>query len=394
MSDRLHVTTDIPAGNAVVLDLCEAGGVPEIHFTPSPAGGPEAMWFCFEAAPRGTLSSAAIRCVLHSADTLLGGGGAKGFFPVYKTGRRDWQRVEAVDTAHTADGRPLLSWLVPGGEGAVRVALCYPYGEAERDALIGELAPAFRCDTIGVTSENRRLLRLANGCGEEGSARPGVYCLARQHAGETPGSWVLDGFLRGMAAAGSAAPLTWAVPFADADGVVAGCYGKDRFPWDFNRAWGSWGFPRERYDELGSQPMRYEVRCMQADMARWTRRCRPLIALDFHAPGMCEDQGIYCFLRDLEADGKPTAADQIWVDAFRQALGEGVAADPFFRSGRYHSRWNTARVGDYVTEVLKLREFSFEAPYGRSAGAILTRDAYQQAGRRLAAAVCALCACA
>jgi hypothetical protein len=323
---------------------------------------------------------AAIQCVLHFADALLGGGSAKGVCPVYKTERRDWERVEAVAAAEAADGQPLLSWRVPGNEGTVRVALCYPYGEAEREMLVRKLAPVFRSDAIG----------LANSHGQPGSARPGIYCVARQHAGETPGSWVLDGFLRGIAAAGEDAPLTWAVPFVDEDGVHAGRYGKDSFPWDFNRAWGAGGFPHEQYDELGSQPMRFEVRCIQADLSRWVRRCRPLAVLDFHAPGMCEAEGIYCFLRDLAADGSPTEADRGWIAAFREKLGETLAAVPFAHSGRYHSRWNTARIADYAGDVLKLRAFSFETPYGRAGDTVLTRETYQRAGQYLAAAVCSV----
>lgn len=384
MTAQLHVSTDFPGANACVLDLRETDGIPEVHFAASPKGGPEALWFCLDVTPPAAPAPASIRCVLHFADTLLGGGRAKGFHPVYRTLRQDWQRVETVSESREPDGRLLLSWTVPGNEGTVRVALCYPYGEAERDALIRDLAPVFRCDTIGVTSEGRPLLRLATAGGGEGSDRPGLFCLARQHAGETPGSWMLDGFLRGLAAAGDRAPLTWAVPFADPDGVCAGRYGKDSFPWDFNRAW---GFEPGLYGKQGSQPMRYEVRCIQSDLARWMRRCRPRAVLDFHAPGMCETEGIYCFLSTLGPDGQPTEPYRPWCKAFEQALG-GEAAAPFARSGHYHSRWNTARVGDYTEEALKLLAFSFETPYGRSPRA--TRESYQEAGSRLAEAACSL----
>ena len=390
MKNILDIGVRFPSANVHVEACLTAGPVPEVHMLPSPKGGPEAMWFCFDVTAHATPAPERIRCVLHNPDTLLGGGKAEtGFHPVYRTHEQDWQRVEQVTATEAPDGRRLVAWEVPGNAGCVRVALCYPYAEAEFQALTEALRPEFRSDTIGVTQEDRPLIRLSNDGGASAPTRPGIYCLARQHAGETPGSWVLDGLLRELAQRGDEAPLTWAVPWVDPDGVMGGCYGKDRFPWDFNRAWGSHGYPDSAQPEAGTHPMRYEVMCLQADIRRWSRRCRPLMALDFHAPGMCEDAGIYCFLRELAADGGLLPRDRDAVTAFHEALGP-LTADPFYRSGRYASRWNTARFGDFMTAAMQIPEYTFEVPYGRIPAGILTRDMYRDAGRRLADAVCRL----
>ncbi|MDD4059333.1 MAG: hypothetical protein PHW08_01365 [Kiritimatiellae bacterium] len=384
MKDDVSVETNFPGGNACVLDVCERDGVPEVHFMPSPRGGPEAMWFHLRLLAGSTCP--AVRCRLHLPDILLGGQSEpKGFAPVFRTECRDWTRVASVTPQARADGRPVYVWEVPGGEGRVETALCFPYGEAQLATLVKDLA--WRKDVIGLTSAERGLFRVSNDFGAPAATRPGVYCLARQHAGETPGSWVLDGFLRAMAQAGAAAPLVWAVPFTDPDGVIEGRYGKDAFPWDFNRSWGSKHFPTELRAEMGSHPMRHEIKSIQHDLVAWALRCSPRIVLDFHAPGMCETSGIYCYLRDVDAEGRPDESHRPWVEAFARSLVEPWRADSFVRSGRYLSRWNTARLGDFVTRAMKLPACTFETPYAQAHESIFALEDYRAAGRGIAQAV-------
>jgi hypothetical protein len=387
LHDIIKVSTDLPGGNACVLNIRSDINIPEVHFTPSPAGGPEAMWFFFRIEVRHKPVPEKIRCVLHFVDCLLGGR-QKDFYPVFETEQGEWRRVSQIEIEELADGQPVVSWTVPGNEGAVNVALSYPYGMRELGRLLGSISPPFGIDNIGVTLQNNLIQRLSNKNGSRDSALHGIYCLARQHSGETPGSWVLDGFLRGMASADKDAPLVWAVPFVNLDGILSGHYGKDSFPYDFNRAWGSGILPEEIRSEISSQPMRYEVGCIQNDMIRWSSRCKPSLVIDFHAPGISEINGIYCFLRDIGDDGLPDVNHRPWIDAFQSALGSTkLIADRFFRSDRYVSRWNTARVGDFVIRGLKVPGITFEVPYTRAGQFIFTREDYQRAGEKIAEAV-------
>lgn len=231
------------------------------------------------------------------------------------------------------------------------------------------------------------MIRLSNRRGVPEDDQPGIYCLARQHAAETPGSWVLDGFLRRMDAAGPDAPLVWAVPFADPDGVARGWGGKDRFPFDFNRSWGSKSFPPELKPTLGTHPLRHEIKCLQHDLLRWRTRCNPKLVLDFHAPTVCNAGGIYCYVRDVDEAGQPDATHRPWTEAFERNLEERMRAERFVRSGRYPGRWNTARLGDYVNQALKLPEVTFETPYACREDITFTRKDYRTAGANIAEAV-------
>src|SRR5690606_27836889 len=129
-----------------------------------------------------------------------------------------------------------------------------PYANEELLKLLSETGSLWRSDAIGITGSGAPLQRLTNWMGEVDGVTDGIYCMARQHASESPGSWVLDGFLRHITSVGADAPMVWTIPFVDVDGVLAGRPGKDAYPWDFNRAWGSKLFPKEAIPEYGSHP--------------------------------------------------------------------------------------------------------------------------------------------
>lgn len=387
----LRVTTDLPGGNAEILEVRNGPGQPEVHFTPAPNNGPEAAWFHFAIEP-GAGQTGPIRCVLHFWENLLGAPtDARGFHPVFRTATRDWSRNSTVELETAADGRILPSFSVPSDEGRVEVALSYPYGQQQLDELLRDLHDRFTMVPIALTSERHRLSRLSNDPGTVGGSRPGIYCMARQHAAEAPGSWLLDGFLRHMAQAGGAAPLVWAVPFVDVDGILAGRTGKDAFPWDFNRAWGSKLFPRERQAELGASPMRHEIKAIQLDLRRWKERCHPRLVLDFHAPVIQHNVGIFTFIMGMQ-NKQPDALHAPWLKACQHELDPWMASPDFVRNGRYPSRWNTAQMQDFVNIALGLPAINFETPYGSSRDRAMTREDYRAAGAGIAAAIMAVIA--
>jgi hypothetical protein len=118
------------------------------------------------------------------------------------------------------------------------LAHCYPYQLSDLDATLAELETEWIRETIGVTLNGRPLAALFSE--QPRGNKPVVLLTARQHAGETPGSWVLDGLLRALDAdADLRRRVAWAaVPMVDLDDVVEGSYGKDPHPHDCNRAYG------------------------------------------------------------------------------------------------------------------------------------------------------------
>jgi hypothetical protein len=186
---------------------------------------------------------------------------------------------------------------------------------------------------------------------------------------------VLDGLLRHMATLGDCAPLVWAVPLTNIDGIEQGDYGKDNFPYDLNRAW-------------GVVPMRHETLVMQRDILRWRKRCKPVLAIDFHAPGGCESDGIYCYLKNGNDEARELhAATREWTAAVQASIGQEYAAEDFARVATYASRWETPTFGTYCAETLEIPGFTMETPYAMAGDKVLEVADYREAGRRIAATI-------
>lgn len=371
-----EVRTDVPYGNACDVSIRQTEDGTRVSFAPDPHGGPETLWFCFRLARTTPAPVETVRLVLKHVGNMLGGNDPQAMRPVVRYAEGDWTRLDAPDVAMLPDGRREVVWEIDPPEAHVDVAYCYPYGLPEVEALVAASDGYWRMDAIGISQGGRPLVRLSNDGGEREGTRPGLYLISRQHSGETPGSWVLDGFLRHVAAHSDAAPLVWAVPLTNIDGVEGGDYGKDNFPYDLNRAW-------------GHPPMRHEVLVYQNDMRRWATRCRPAFAIDFHAPGACETSGVYAYMPDPACDRPGHEAVLPWIQAVEAELTRIYAAEDFTRVARYPSRWETPNFRVYAWHNRGVPAITFETPYAIAGETLMTRAAYREAGVRIAAATLA-----
>lgn len=373
----LVLDTRIRYGNACDVSVTQGPAGWTVAFAADPHGGPETLWFAFRLrwAEASDARIGPVRLVLGHFGNMLGKAQAETIRPVFRLAGGDWDRLGAGCTEILPDGRPQATWVLDVPAPHVDVAVCYPYGTPEVEALVRESGGYWRPDTIGVSQGARPLVRLSNLPGEPGSDRPGLYVIARQHSGETPGSWVLDGFLREIAACGQKAPLVWAAPLSNIDGIEQGDYGKDNFPYDLNRAW-------------GRPAMRHEVLVFQRDIERWRQRCRPALALDFHAPGMAEAEGCYFFLPDPRAYPAMEEATRRWVGCIHEWLTADYAAKDFGRVANYASRWESPSFSGFSAKT-GVCGLSMETPYSLIGQKVLTRVEYREIGRRVARGVIA-----
>lgn len=363
---RVEVDGSIAYGNVADVEVTMREGAPVVAAAAAAKGGPERAWFCFRIAQprRGRRLSRPFTLVLKHLQTMLGGGDPGALNPVVRYAAEDWRRLPAGKPAPTDDGRLGGWWTLEAPITFVDVALCYPYGQPEVAALVQETG-ALAVETIGVSEGGRPMLRLANDYGgPDGGRRPGVYLLGRQHAGEAPGSWVLDGLLRGLAGSPDSGPMVWAAPLVDIDGVEAGRYGKDHPPHDLNRAW-------------GRPAMRHEALVLQADARRWADRCHPALMLDLHAPGIGETDGLYAYRT-------PGGSDEGWLELLERRLDD-LAGEPFGREAMYPSRYERGQACGFFQNELGCPALTLEIPYSRCGDRVLDRETYREAGARIAA---------
>ncbi len=372
-----HVSTDIPHGNAALVEISELDGIPTVAFSAHPHGGTETLWWCFRLHRDATGESAkTVRLVWRHYTNCLGlsRNAPETMHPVIRRDGGTWERLPAGHVIENVNGLPAALWEIAAPEHRLEAAFCFPHGP-EHVAAFAE-ASGWRHDAIGVSSAGRALIRVANAYGEAGADRPGIYCVAHQHASEMSGAWVLQGFLEEMARRGDAAPLVWAVPVVNIDGVIEGDYGKDPFPWDINRAW-------------GRPPMRTEALACMRDIESWRTRCRPLACLDFHSPGGAEHAGMYTFLMDPQINPAAHEAGSEWADGIREEVG-AFAAEDFKRFARHRGRFKTDRNSSFSKYYCQspLLGMTFEVPYHRVGDRVLAVADYLEMGRRTAAAVC------
>lgn len=383
----MNLEADIAYGNACDVEIDERPGQTCVAFSANPYGALEALWFCFRLALHGPNPTTpdVLKLVLKNPQNLLAGRPAHNFHPVVRPPGGDWIRLEAGDVEPLPDGRVQIAWHLRRPVLPLEVAFCYPYGLPELETLRRETAPFWMQDTISVSPLARPVFRIANHYGTPGGAAPGFYFIARQHAGETPGSWVLDGLLRRFAQAATTANapqhVTWCVPLANIDGIEQGEYGKDSWPQDFNRAWQR---PHRR-------AMHYTVQAIQRDIRLWTTRCQPLLGLDFHAPGGTEDDGVYCHIAHPEHDHAQHKLTRPWAALVARALGTEYAAPDFFRSSLEPTRWEDEhgkpQFSNYPWREHAIPAFILEIPYGRINSLVLARHHFQEMGERIASAL-------
>jgi hypothetical protein len=282
---ELRVTADFEGGNGRVERILREEQADVVYFAAEhKKGGPQALWFFLRLEG---VKGPHLQCVLTNPSQILGGGGSwKHNSPVVRFGSGTWSRIGQVTRRLNEHLVPeiVMEIEVPPGESVAEIAACYPYLRKDLEATFEDADPRSiwsKCG-IGYSADGNSIIRVYNTLGDEERSKPGLFFIARQHAGETPGSWALDGILRYLVSdeglALSKELCIWAVPVADPDGVACGAYGKDQFPWDINRAW--------------DRVTRPEIRAIQTDLIRWSGRCRPHMIVDLHAPGYSE-HGFY-----------------------------------------------------------------------------------------------------
>ncbi|MBC7289430.1 MAG: hypothetical protein H5T86_15585, partial [Armatimonadetes bacterium] len=144
----------------------------------------------------------------------------------------------------------------------------------------------------------------------DASGREMIVAVARQHAGETPGSFTLEGFVEEFIAGGECGRwlrergLLVVLPVMDPDGAAEGSYGKNQMPVDINRDWAG----QSHWPQVAA------ARQLIADLAA---RHRYMFFIDFHAP--CAHNFVYAY---LAPDGKLPAELARWQERFVELLAE------------------------------------------------------------------------
>jgi hypothetical protein len=370
----LRVESKFPGGSVGGVNVDAQNDPPEVFFSANPSGGAECLWFNFRLT-EDDLSGKhpdKVTLTLRFLRNLLGTDSPTALRPVLRSKGQNWMRGKAGTVQIAPDGQKSLSWTIPYPAPTIDVALCFPYGRSELHTRMQKSKGYWSLNEIGLSQGAHPLPRLSNDYGSHGSGQSGLYLIARQHAGETPGSWVMDGMLDYFSRKRDSRLLVWAVPFVDVDAVERDYYGKSRLPFDPGLSW-------------SSPPLRHETLAIQQDVAEWRTRCRPLLMLDFRAPGGTDTNGIYTSLPPATNGDAPARELEKWANVISEELGSEYAAEDFKRVSTDTGEAPT--FSSYARKELGIDAMTIEAPYALCGKTLMTTKQYREVGHRIARAI-------
>ncbi len=252
--------------------------------------------------------------VLDNAAEVMGGlSSLARVSPLVNLGTKDWHRLPPGQVDENA-GNWSFTFRFPREADYARLAFCYPYGYSDALRVARGWAKLGACLTsLGPSPAGRDVPALLFG-DADASGREMIVATARHHAGETPGSFTLEGFVEAFLAPGDCGRwlrehgLLLVVPAMDVDSVAEGGFGKWQPPVDLNRDWAG----ESRWPQVRA------ARALIADLAQ---RHRYRLFLDFHAP--CAHEGNFLCLAADEALPEPARGGQ---RRFQELLAEHQSA--------------------------------------------------------------------
>ncbi len=306
--------SDFPGGNGRLLDLTVHADGLDMEIMAEPKRCPQPLWFHFRLHG---IAGRPVRMTLANADVCLGNpeGWAQNRI-VYKIKDRPWERTEPGKLLRQPGAPIQVTFEAPGGATEMELAFCYPYQPTDFQRLLPEAGYSVEA-TLGYSDAGRPVQRFATQV-KENKNLPGIYVLARQHSGETPGSWVMEGMLRRLAKSADlyGAAAWWFVPFVNIDGVEEGSYGKNPWPHDRNRSWQT------------PCPVP-EVYAIAKDVNRWQHLFAPALFLDLHAPSHPERNTYFFAPKNVKPEIKEKA--RRLHDLFADRLPEPLKGEKTWR---------------------------------------------------------------
>lgn len=222
------VDSDFPGGRIEVIQLPKRGPI-ELAIAQDSASDVR-QWFAFRV---GSQTSAERELVLSNAGQVTFPNAWPGYRVMASSDGRRWYRASTQ-----YDGESLSIRHRPRGP-STYYAYFATYSLARLDRLLEHVSPAAQVEHIGRSAQGRPLPVVRIGAGETA-----IWILARQHPGEIPASFAMEGLLRRLAASEDEAVATllqeatlYLAPLVDLDGAALGNMRTSATGVNLNRVW-------------------------------------------------------------------------------------------------------------------------------------------------------------
>ncbi len=279
----LEFRCDFEAANAVLT----ATDADHIHFKAESRRGELILWWMFEIG--GACGRNLTITMDNAADVMGGLNSLQAARPVVSLEDGRWYYWHSLPPGQIDEAAGTWSFRLqmPREADRARIAFCFPYTYSTvLRAVEGWKRAGLVADQLCTSERGRAVPILFAGAGPDAKDRQMVVIIARQHAGETPGSFVLEGIVELFLARGLVGSwlrergLAVIVPAVDVDNIAEGSFGKNEPPVDYNRDW-------------AGESMRPQIRELRRLISDLASRNRYLLLLDLHAPCAHEPNMVY-----------------------------------------------------------------------------------------------------
>jgi hypothetical protein len=254
--------------------------------------------------------------------------------------------------AGTLSGDKVMRYTLKPFSDSLRVAWGPPFGVAEAEQLLAELAaklPEAQRFELAKTRGGRPVNGIRIG---DENAPHHIWVGARQHAWEAGGSQVGRGFARWYASDEASALRSKAclhfIPIMDVDNVTLGAGGKEAVPRDHNRDW-------------ADEPVYPEVTAAQRMILDLHRRHGLDVFIDLHNPGAGDPIFFFGPFAFERMTGIQQRNYSRWMEHAAANITEPLPVQPKYRfanyvttdeeRGRMSSGWVRNHLGDFTVSV-------------------------------------------
>jgi len=297
----IRFSTDLESGRASNLHLRPDSAV--AFSIPTDPDGSEYLWFNFKVIGAGDKP---LEFLIENASGAHQTGERWNITrPVFSSDGIHWTRAADISYAREFNlknplGTMRYRFWAPFAAETLQVAYCYPYPLAQLESFLNSLRDDPRCAVaqLGLSEDGQGIpqLHLAAPASAAGY-REKIWVICREHPGETPASYVCEGFIKALLEHPAGKRLLdhfefTIVPMLNVDGVTRGHYYRNAKGVNLARDWVSLASP--------------EVRALNSAMEAAAKSGHLRLVVNLHSSN--DPTKGHFFLKTVESDLTPEDA--------------------------------------------------------------------------------------
>jgi len=273
--------------------------------------------------------------------------------PVYSTDRKKWYRIQKVGLDQREKSL-FFKLLLPSNE--VFIAYGFPYTYSDLCCYLQKIQKnaSLKIHSLITTEAGNAIFGVCIPKEKVSlKERKGIFIICRQHAGESPSSFVCEGIIDTLLSDATVSLRKkytfYIVPMVDVDGVIRGLNGKYQKPIDFNRDW--------------QLSLHREIKILKECIQNFADEYDFQLFLDIHSPSLYGEGNYYSYIFSKEECSQEYFRQQIRFLSLleRNSLPHNSFSAQNFVHYDHNITWQTAQ--GYIMQKYKVTATTIEVPF-------------------------------